>query len=59
MGAWTDAPVTGWVLGGVKVKYLFREKSGDQYVGRYASCLDKLQKEFAVSPPYFDFTDLC
>ena len=48
-----------WVLGGVKDKYLFREKAGDQYVGRYASCLDQLKKEFAVPPPYFDFTELC
>ena len=23
----------GWVLGGVKYKYLFREKSGDNYLG--------------------------
>jgi hypothetical protein len=48
----------GWVLGGVKDKYLFREGAGDQYVGRCASCLDQLTKEFAVSPPYFDFTNL-
>ena len=45
----------GWVLGGVKDKYLFSEKSGDQYVGRYASSLDQLKKEFAFSLPYFDF----
>lgn len=48
----------GWVLGGVKDKYLFRENAGDQYVGRCASCLDQLTKEFAVSPAYFDFSDL-
>ena len=45
----------GWALGGVKDKYLFRENAGDQYVGRCASCLDQLTKEFSVSPPYFDF----
>ena len=49
----------GWILGGVKDKYLFREKAGDQYVGCCASCLDQQKKEFAVSPPYFDFTELC
>ena len=31
----------GWVLGVVKYTYLFRKKSGDNYVGRYASCLDQ------------------
>ena len=45
----------GWALGGVKDKYLFRENAGDQYVGRCASCLDQLTKDFAASPPYFDF----
>ena len=44
----------GWVLGGSKDKYIFRESAGDQYVGRCASCLDMLSKGFAVSPPYFD-----
>ena len=48
----------GWFLGGVKDKYLFREKSGDQYIGCCASCLDQLKKEFAVYPPYFEFTEL-
>ena len=50
--------LAGWVLGGVKDKYLFSEKAGDQYAGRCTSCLDQLKKEFAVSPPYFDFTKL-
>ena len=48
----------GWVMGGMKDKYIFREKAGDQYVGRGASLLDQLSKEFAVSPPYFDFESL-
>ena len=48
----------GWVMGGVKDKYIFREGSGDQYVGRCESCLDQLTKEFSTSPPYFDFTSL-
>jgi len=43
-------------MGGMKDKYIFREKAGDQYVGRCASLLDQLSKEFAVPPPYFDFT---
>ena len=48
-----------WVLGVVKYEYLLMEKAGDQYVGSCSSCLDHLKKEFAVSPPYFDFTELC
>ena len=46
----------GWTLGGVKDKYLFRKNAGDQYVGRCASCLDQNTTEFAVSPPYFDYS---
>ncbi|GFH55956.1 hypothetical protein CTEN210_12433 [Chaetoceros tenuissimus] len=48
----------GWALGGVKDKYLFRENAGDQYVGRCASGLNQLDKSFAISPPYFDFSKL-
>ncbi|EJK63971.1 hypothetical protein THAOC_15345, partial [Thalassiosira oceanica] len=48
----------GWALGGVKDRYLFREGAGDQYVGRAAAGLDQLTKEFAVSPAYFDFSEL-
>ena len=48
----------GWTLGGVKDRYLFREGAGDQYVGRAAAGLDQLSKEFAVSPAYFDFSQL-
>jgi len=47
----------GWAMGGMKDKYFFRAEAGDQYVGRCASLLDQLSKEFAVSPPYFDFTE--
>ena len=46
----------GWVMGGVKDRYLKRESAGDQYVGRCAAGLDQLSKRFSVSPPYFDFT---
>ena len=49
----------GLVLGGVKDKYIFSEKSSDEYVGRCASFLYQIKKEFAVSPPYLDFTELC
>ena len=28
---------TGWIMGGPKDKYIFRESAGDQYVGRCAS----------------------
>ena len=48
----------GWTMGGVKDKYLKRENAGDQYVGRCASCLNQLEKEFAVSCPYFDFAHI-
>ena len=48
----------GWVLGWVKDKYLFWDKSGDQYDGRCASFLDQLKNEFAFSQPYFYFTEL-
>jgi len=48
----------GWALGGVKERYLFRENAGDQYVGRCAAGLSPTSKEFAISPAYFDFTDL-
>ena len=33
----------GWALVEVNDKYLFREKSGVQYVGRCASSLDQLK----------------
>jgi hypothetical protein len=48
----------GWSMGGVKDRYLKHEKAGDQYVGRCATCSDQNSKEFAISPPYFDFTSL-
>ena len=48
----------GWVMGEVKDSYLKRESAGNQYVGRCTAGLDQLSKNFAVSPPYFDFTDI-
>ena len=38
----------GWVMGGVKYKYLKYEAAGDQYVVRCASGLNQLSKEFTV-----------
>lgn len=46
----------GWTMGGVKDRYLKYEAAGDQFVGRCAACLDLLSKNFAVSPPYWDFS---
>ena len=40
----------GWVMGGVKDRYLKRESAGDQSVGRYAVGIDQLSKRFSVSP---------
>ena len=48
----------GWVMGGVKDTYIKRENAGDQYVGRCASNLDQLGKEFAISPCYFGYSGL-
>ena len=38
----------GWVVGGVKEKYLRRESTGDQYVGRCASGLEQLEKRLLL-----------
>jgi len=46
----------GWVMGGVKDRYLKYESAGDQFVGRCAACLDLLSSEFAIFPPHFDFS---
>lgn len=48
----------GWSLGGVKDKYLFRQDAGDLNVGRRAAGLDVETTGFAISPPYFDYSDL-
>ena len=49
----------GRAIGGFKDKYLTRADADDQYVGRCASLLSQVTKEFAVLPPYFDFMGLC
>jgi len=48
----------GWSMGGVKDRYIKFESAGDHYVGRCAACLDQTTKEFAVSPPFFDYSPL-
>ena len=48
----------GWVMGGVKDRYLKHERAGDQYVGRCANCSDQNKKEFAITAPYFDYTTI-
>ena len=47
----------GWSMGPVKDRYIHYEKAGDQFVGRCATGISSLSKEFAVSPVYFDFSD--
>ena len=49
---------TEWVMRGVNDQYLKRESAGDQYVGRCTAGLDQLSKEFAISPPNFDLTNI-
>lgn len=47
----------GWMMGGVKDRYLKYEAAGDQFVGRCAACLDLLSKNFAISPLHWDFSE--
>ena len=46
------------MVGGVKDKYLKRESTGDQHVGRCVSCLPILSMDFAATPPYFYFSGI-
>ena len=46
---------SGWTMGGMKKRYLKRKNMGDRFVGRCIRCLNKLEKDFAASCPYFDF----
>lgn len=48
----------GWSMGGVKERYLKHANAGDQAVGRRANLNDPLKKEYAVSCPYFDFSNI-
>ena len=47
----------GWSMGPVKDCYNHYEKAGDQFVGRCATGISSLRKDFATSPVYWDFTD--
>mmetsp|Transcript_20744 Transcript_20744/g.31523 ORF Transcript_20744/g.31523 Transcript_20744/m.31523 type:complete len:642 (-) Transcript_20744:310-2235(-) len=48
----------GWSLGGVLGRYFKHGEAGDEFCGRIASLMKPLQKEFAISCPYFDYTDI-
>ena len=48
----------GWSMGGVKERYLKYAGAGDEAVCRRANLSDPLSDEFAVSPPYFDFSSI-
>ena len=41
----------------VKDNYLFRECSGDQYVGQFTCVLNQMEQIFEVSPYYFDYSE--
>jgi hypothetical protein len=43
---------------GVMNRYIRYESAGDQYVGRCVSGQNRLSNDFALSNPYFDFSDL-
>ena len=47
----------GWSMGPVKDRYIHYEKAGDQFVGRCATGISALGKEFSTSPVYWDFTN--
>ena len=49
---------SGWVMGGVKYKYLKRESSGDQYVGRCASELFQIENLLLIHPHTLIFLQL-
>ena len=48
----------GWIMGGLKDKYLFYESAGDHYIGRCTTTINRVKKEFAVSPAYFDLSNI-
>ena len=50
--------ISGWVMGGVKDKYLKFESAGYQYLGQCATGLYHLKKYFSVSILHFDFHTL-
>ncbi len=46
-----------WAMPGVMNRCIKFENAGDQFVGQCVSGRSRLTKEFAASPPYFDFSD--
>ena len=44
----------GWSMGPVKDRYIHYEKARDQFVGRCATGISSLGKDFATSPVYWD-----
>ena len=47
-----------WSMGNVKDRYIHYGEAGDQFTGRCCTGISSLTKEFAISPVYFDFTDV-
>jgi hypothetical protein len=43
-----------WKMGGTRDKYIKYENAGDQFLGRTLTGLNSLQKEFSISPPFFN-----
>jgi hypothetical protein len=46
-----------WAMPGVMSRYIRYEAAGDMYVGRSVCGRHRLEKEFAESIPYFDFSE--
>ena len=46
-----------WSMGPMKDRYIHYEKAGDQFVGRCATGISSLTKEFATSLVYWDLSD--
>lgn len=47
-----------WSMPGVMNRYIKYEMAGDQYVGRCVSGKKRTSKDFALSNPYWDFSDM-
>ena len=45
-----------WAMPGVLNRYIKYENAGDQFVGKCVSGRNRKSKEFAASPPYWDFS---
>lgn len=46
-----------WSMGTVKDRYIHYGKAGDQFTGRSVTGISSLDKEFAISPVYWDWSD--